>query len=148
MAEKSTFTILHHLELEASPAAVFEAVATREGVAAWWSPMTTGSAEVGGILQVRFGDGKFGPDMQVEISESPSEVRWLCVEGPWKGSHFSFHIAPHERGSQLTFKHEDWPAQDDFFGHCNAKWGYFLVSSLKPFVETGKGRPHPEDPKF
>jgi len=46
------------------------------------------------------------------------------------------------------FRHSGWLKQDEFFGHCNAKWGYFLAMSLKPYVETGAGAPHPKDPNI
>lgn len=143
-----TFSIRHRIELETTPKEAFEALTTQPGLAAWWTPMVEAEPEQGSIARFRFGDGKHGPDMEV-VEIAPNErLRWHCVEGPWKGMDFVFELATHERGSVLVFSHVGWPDQGDFYMHCNAKWGFFLAVSLKRYLETGKGRPHPEDPSI
>ena len=46
----------------------------------------------------------------------------------------------------VLFGHKGWKQAGEFYMHCNSKWGFFLGTSLKDYVETGKGRPAPEDP--
>ena len=139
--------ILHRVEIEASPDQLVDALSQREGLAAWWTPMVEADPKVGSIAKFRFGDGSMGPDMRVESLDAEG-VAWLCVEGPWKGHRFHFDVRPHERGSELRFRHEGWASADDFFMHCNAKWGFFLAVSLKSYLETGTGAPHPQDPSI
>jgi hypothetical protein len=57
-------------------------------------------------------------------------------------------VSPHERGSVLRFYNGGWPAQDDFYMHCNAKWGLFLAVSLKQYLEEGRGVPHPQEARI
>ena len=41
-----------------------------------------------------------------------------------------------------------WLDDGDFFMHRNAKWGFLLAVSLKQFLESGTGVPHPGDPSI
>lgn len=144
-----SFSILHRIEVEVAPEQLYRAVAEASGLAAWWTPMVTqeGSGE-GSICKVRFGDGKHGADFKVEALSPHQHVQLRCVQGPWKGLLFHFDIQRHERGSVLIFRNSGWPAQDDFFMHCNTKWGYFLAVSLKNYLEQGQGAPHPQEPSI
>ena len=65
--------ILHRVGVEAAtPAAVYDALTTVEGLAGWWTDDTTGSPHVGGVLRFRFPVGGF--DMEV-VALEPSERR-------------------------------------------------------------------------
>lgn len=143
-----TYSICHRVEIEASPEKLFNALSTLEGLASWWTPMTTGETTLGSVISFRFGDGKSGPDMRVDESVPGKRVKWTCLEEPWPGMHFVFSIEAHERGAVLLFDHVGWPETNDFYRHCNGKWGYFLISSLKPYLESGTGAPHPHDPSI
>jgi len=47
----------------------------------------------------------------------------------------------------LLFGHRNWREPIEFTAHCSMKWAVFLLS-LRDFVETGKGRPSPDDLKI
>jgi hypothetical protein len=47
----------------------------------------------------------------------------------------------------LLFGHRNWREPIEFTAHCSMKWAVFLLS-LRDFVETGKGRPSPNDLKI
>ena len=42
--------ILHRVGIKASPDEVYKALATREGLAGWWTTDTQGDSTVGGVL--------------------------------------------------------------------------------------------------
>ena len=44
----------------------------------------------------------------------------------------------------VQFEHEGWREPVEFMYHCSTKWATFLMS-LKELVETGHGRPAPDD---
>lgn len=144
----TSHAIRHRIEIEAPTERLFSAVAEQEGLAAWWTPMVEAEVEVGSVAKIRFGDGQHGPDMRIEQLEPGKRIVWTCIDGPWPGHRFTFDIEPHERGSVLRFTHDDWAEADDFYMHCNAKWGFFLAVSLKRYLETGEGQPHPHDPSI
>jgi len=86
-------------------------------------------------------------EMKIVDLVPDEKVVWKCQSGPWaETGEFVFNIQPHERGAVLKFAHHGWPKADDFYMHCNGKWGFFLCTSLKDYLETGTGKPHPADP--
>ena len=141
--------ILHRVVIETSPEKLYMALTEQRGLNAWWTKAET-TAKVGTLASFVFGsNGEHRVDMKI-IELAPNErVIWECVAGPWADTkEFSFDIKSHERGSVVQFANRGWAEPSEFFMHCNCKWGFFLGISLKNYLETGKGRPHPEDPNF
>lgn len=141
--------ILHRVVIETSPESLYRALTEQEGLSAWWTKAET-TGEVGGLASFFFGpDGEQRVDMEITELVPNKKVSWKCVAGSWVNTEkFSFSIQPHERGSVLGFAHRGWSEPSEFYMHCNCKWGFFLGVSLKNYLETGRGKPHPEDPNF
>lgn len=124
-----------------------DALASLEGLQRWWTQGTTGNPEKGGTIHFRFGENG-GFDMKV-ITLSDNQVRWECTEGPqeWVGTHIEFTILPGDNANKLMFRHVGWQEENPFFHHCSMKWATFLLS-LKDYLESGSGRPFPNDLKI
>jgi len=142
--------IVHRVEIHRAPDDVYAAVTEEAGLQAWWTGMVKARPEVGSVAEFRFGEGQHGPDMEVVELEPNRRAVWKCKSGipDWVGTEFAFDIEPSESGSVLRFRNSGWAVASDFYAHCNCKWGFFLGVSLKDYLETGKGRPAPEDPDF
>src|SRR4051794_29557006 len=84
--ENEMVDILHRVGVVAPLDDVYRAVATPEGLAAWWTTDTVGKSEVGGQLAFRFGDAG-GFDMEVLELDPTGHVRWRVTDGPeeWVG---------------------------------------------------------------
>ncbi|MEU5961847.1 SRPBCC domain-containing protein [Micromonospora parva] len=137
--------ILHQVGVVAPLADVYQAVATPEGVAGWWSVDTTGKSEVGGQLAVRFGcEGGF--DLEILELDPVGRLRWRVVGGPeeWIGTEIGWRLDQRGRYTIVGFTHEAWREPTDLMHECSTKWAIFLMS-LKELVETGRGRPAPDD---
>ena len=135
--------ILHRVGIKSSLDDTYQALATREGLAAWWANNTQGESKVGGVLKFRFGAGGF--DMKVLELDPGKRVLWQVVEGPkeWIGT----KVSDLEREGDFTivlFKHQGWKEPVEFMHHCSTKWATFLLSA-KSLIETGKGTPYPND---
>jgi uncharacterized protein YndB with AHSA1/START domain len=144
--------ILHRVGVKASLAEVYRALATREGVAGWWTTETSGDSKAGGMLKVAFtSEGKplGGFDIQVLELAPGKRVLWQVVEGPaeWIGTKISFDLKQEEGFTIVLFKHEGWKEPVEFMSHCSTKWAIFLMS-LKSLLETGQGAPSPNDVKI
>lgn len=147
--------ILHRVGIRSSPDAVYKALSTRDGLAAWWTNGTEGEAEneVGGALRFRFADsqgsemGSF--DMKVLDLQPERRVQWQVVGGPdeWIGTRISFDLRQEDDHVIVLFRHQDWKEPVEFMHHCSTKWASYLMLSLKPLLETGKGTPNPDDVK-
>ena len=141
--------ILHRVIVETSPEKLYQALTEQRGLSAWWTKAKT-TAKAGALASFRFGpNGDHKVDMKITELVPNERVVWKCVAGPWVDTkEFSFEIKPHERGSVVQFANRGWAEPSEFFMHCNCKWGFFLGVSLKNYLESGTGKPHPDDPNF
>jgi uncharacterized protein YndB with AHSA1/START domain len=147
--------IIHRIGINASPDKVYSAVSTVDGVAGWWTQETTGESKVGGVITVRFAD-RLTPSvekgrMELEVAklDPGKEVRWRVKAGPpeWIDTHVTFSLQKDGESTVLVFGHRDWREPGEFMAHCSMKWATFLLS-LRELVETGAGRPSPDDLKI
>jgi uncharacterized protein YndB with AHSA1/START domain len=141
--------IVHRVGIKAPLDQAYRALATREGVAGWWTADTSGDSKVGGMLKTVFtADGKVlgGFDLKVLELQPGKRVLWQVVEGPaeWMGTRIGFDLHQEDDFAIVLFKHEGWKEPVEFMYHCSTKWAVFLMS-LKALVETGKGQPSPSD---
>jgi len=137
--------IIHRIGIACTPAEVFSALTTDEGLSRWWTTDTSGAGGIGSVIKFRF-DG-MGPDFQVIELEKDSLVRWKHsgeMPGAWMGTEVSFHLNAEGDQTYVFFSHSNWKKRSEFMGHCSTKWGVFLLS-LKDALETGKGKPFPND---
>jgi uncharacterized protein YndB with AHSA1/START domain len=145
--------IIHRVGIVAPISKVYEAVSTVKGVAGWWTNETTGSSVVGGTITFRFLtlDGKEIGKMSAEVTalEPNKRVQWRVTEGPaeWIGTDIVFDLYQEGEYTIVLFGHKNWREQVEFMAHCSMKWGVFMLS-LRELVETGKGKPSPNDVKI
>ena len=140
-----SYAIQHKVGIKASAAQVYQSLTTNQGLAAWWTDDVTGAGAVGSTIAFRFNGG--GPDFKVQRLTENQQVIWAHAESmpeAWNGTEIVFDID--DKGDQcfVHFQHRNWKSDDDFFAHCNTKWGVFLLS-LKDYLETGAGKPFPND---
>jgi hypothetical protein len=83
------------------------------------------------------------------LAASSNTVRWHCVSGPedWIGTDITFELAEQDNLTIVLFGHRNWREATESSAHCSMKWATFLLS-LRALVETGKGRPAPDDLKI
>ena len=145
--------IIHRVGIKASPAKVYAALATVEGVAGWWTKETTGVSKPGGTIDVRFltpqGKEIGGMTMDVIALEPNRKVHWRFKQGPdeWIGTDATFDIAQDGDYTIVLFGHRNWREPVEFMAHCSMKWATFMLS-LRELVETGRGKPSPNDMKI
>lgn len=144
--------ILHRVGIKAKLGDVYKALATRDGVAGWWSSDTQGEGKVGGSLILRFTSagveiGRF--ELEVLELHPDREVLWQVVGGPadWIGTRIGFGLKQEGEYTVVLFKHQGWKEPSESMHHCSTKWAIFLMS-LKQLVETGRGAPSPDDIKI
>src|SRR5262249_25126189 len=73
------FDILHRVGIKAPASKVYDALATTEGIAAWWTTETKGDGKTGGVVTTRFFvDGKLlgGFDLKVLELHPDKGVVW------------------------------------------------------------------------
>src|SRR5215510_11065205 len=95
---KGNVNIIHRVGIKAPISKVYNAVASIEGIAGWWTKETNGSSEVGKTITVRFlsQEGKEigSMDMEVKALEPNKKVQWGFTKGPdeWIGTDVVFDL--------------------------------------------------------
>jgi uncharacterized protein YndB with AHSA1/START domain len=134
--------IIHVVDIAAPRKKVYDAIATREGLARWWSTKVEGGEEKGSTIRFTF-LGDFNPQMLVTRLEEPNAVSWTCTGGHanWQDNTFSFELRESNKGTSLRFTQTYARELDlDVYGTYNFNWGYYL-DSLTMLLERGMGKP-------
>ena len=87
--------ILHRVSVEnTTPASVYDALTTIDGLAGWWTETTSGDGAAGGTIAFRFPPGGF--DMKVMTATPGARVTWEVVDGPaeWVGTTVDWKLRP------------------------------------------------------
>ncbi len=137
--------IIHRIEVKADIHAVYAALSSEQGLKGWWTTdVSMKHAAVGTVIEFRFGNG--GPDMEILGLKEPNLVLWKCIAGPedWVGTELSFSLKTSGENTVVYFAQRGWKEESEFMAHCSCKWSQFLFS-LKAFLETGGGKPYPND---
>lgn len=152
-ARSKLVDITHRIGIRSPIAKVYQALASVEGVASWWTRDVTGESKVGSTFQVRFlnaEDAVLG-SMGIEVAalEPDHHVHWRFESGPaeWIGTEVTFDLKQEGEYTIVLFSHSHWREAVEFTAHCSMKWATFLLS-LKQLLENGNGRPTPDDLKI
>ena len=141
--------IRHRVGIVAPRHRVYEMLATKDGLAKFWTSHVEGDSEVGG--QLRFFFGKAEPSAVMEVVElSPdNRVQWRCVNGAaeWVGTTVTFDLKTSAGETALLFTHADWREPVEFMHHCSTKWATVLIG-LRSGVEGGAFTAFPDDTKI
>jgi uncharacterized protein YndB with AHSA1/START domain len=136
-------TILHVLDIDAGPSRVWQALATEEGLAGWWSTKVSADMRLGGVIDWTFQEG-FNPDMEITELSEESKMAWRCIGGhePWGDNTFVFEIKPLDGQRTQLWMRQDYAQElsDEAYGIYNFNWGYYL-HSLQQFAANGTGHP-------
>jgi uncharacterized protein YndB with AHSA1/START domain len=131
------------IRVSASPGALFDALTSVVGLAAWWVPVT-GSGDADGEL--RFNMNSPEPlVIRVDEATRPTTVRWTVTEcsflTDWVGTRPVFTITSVDGdGSELHFRHRGLTPELDCIEMCTNGWNHYLAS-LRDYVESGHGSP-------
>ena len=87
--------------------------------------------------------------MEVVSLDPNKNVHWRVTAGPeeWVRTDVIFNLSQEGEYTIVLFGHKNWRAANEFMSHCSTKWATFLLS-LKELVETGTGKPSPNDIKI
>ena len=132
------------IRVKAYPGALFDALTSVSGLAAWWTRVT-GSGDAGGELKFFF-DSPEPLLMQVDLATRPTSVQWTVTDcsflPDWVGTRPTFTIIPVDGdASELQFRHHGLTQELDCIEMCTRGWNHFIVS-LRDYVEVGRGMPH------
>ena len=137
-------TVHHRVGIAATPEQAFACLTEPDKLTGWWAS----SAEISGNLRLGF-TGLTTLEFEVVENRAPSRLLLRCLGKPatWAGASLEFRIEPTEDQTYVYLTHAKEAASDADFLYFNTKWPLFMVS-LKDYIETGVGRPYPNDQRI
>jgi uncharacterized protein YndB with AHSA1/START domain len=145
-------TLYHEVWINAPTAKVYQAIATADGIGAWWDEQTAVHTDQGVVLEHNPGPAHGTVKMKVLDLVEDTRVEWECISthprsspaSAWTGTHVIFEIGRRsvppwatERTDMaiVNFRHSGWDEHSAYFGFCNFAWGQAL-QKLKQVCEA------------
>jgi uncharacterized protein YndB with AHSA1/START domain len=133
------------IRIRSTPDQIYRAVATKRGIAGWWTHLIDGAPSKVGKIAVRFDGMDQRVDLKVESLVPMNEVVWRCLRHSafpeWRGTRMIFRLAETSlQACELEFTHEGLTPRLGCYEEISAGWNYFL-RSLTAYIETGEGTP-------
>ena len=146
--EKTMADILHRVGIKSSRDDAYQALATRDGLAAWWTNDTRGESEVDGILEFRFAQRRLrheGARARRPASACSGKSSTARRNGSARRSVGTCGKKTTTRSSTSSTRAGRSPSSSCITA---ARSGRCSCMSLKSLVENGQGAPHPHDVKI
>ena len=136
--------IVKELAVEAPPERVWSALTQPEEIGHWWTNDLNATPEVGSLAEFRFGEwGDFVIRFEVAELDAGKKVHWIhgySSVAQWAETNVTWQLEPVQNGTRVVFTHDGFVKKDEVFEQTRGNWNYFLTS-LKSYLETGKGTP-------
>ena len=140
------------IQVKATPDKVFDALTHH--IPLWWSEMCSGSSsQAGDIFTIKFGESVY-KTMSVKEAVADAKIIWyvedslIAIPGlknqtEWIGTTIGWDLERKENGTEVKVTHIGLHQEIECYEICANGWIQF-ISSLKQFLETGKGSPYRE----
>jgi hypothetical protein len=148
-SQNLTFTIT----VDQTPEEAFAAI---NNVREWWSGEIDGSTNtLGAEWSYRYKDIHYSKQRITELVPG-KRVAWLVVDSylnfvddkkEWNGTEITFDIAKKSDQTEVRFSHLGLNSQVECFDDCSSAWGFYINTSLRNLIATGKGEPNKKEKK-
>jgi len=138
----STFTV------DQTPEEAFAAI---NNVRGWWSGEIEGSTDkLGDEFTYRYNDVHYSKQKITELIPG-KKVVWLVLDSylkfvqdksEWNGTEVTFEVSKRGDKTEIRFTHLGLVPEYECFNACSNAWGFYINSSLRSLITTGKGEPN------
>ncbi len=133
-----------------------EAFAAINNVRAWWSGEIEGSTDtLGAEWSYRYKGIHYSKQRITELVPG-KRVAWLVVDSylnfvedkkEWNGTEITFEISRKGDQTEVRFSHLGLNPEVECFDSCSSAWGFYINTSLRNLIATGKGEPNKKEEK-
>jgi len=139
--------------VDQTPEEAFNAI---NNVRRWWTEnLEGGTQKLNDEFEVRFGDVHYSRQKLVEVVPN-KKIAWLITDSQlnfiknkseWTNTKISFEIAEKDGKTKVLFTQLGLIPEIECYRDCSNAWGYYINSSLRNLITTGKGQPEPKESK-
>jgi uncharacterized protein YndB with AHSA1/START domain len=134
--------IFHHFPIKASRQQVFQAIATPEGLDAWWTKRSSGNPVEGAEYELWFSPEH---DWRAVVSrcvpDSEFELEMTRAQEDWLGTRVGILLNEKDGVTEVRFHHTGWPESNEHYRGSCYSWAMYL-RLLKRHVEQGEFVPY------
>lgn len=131
-----------------------EAFAAINNVRGWWSGEIEGSTDkLGEEFTYRYKDIHYSKQKITELVPG-KKVVWHVLDGflefvkdktEWTGTDITFDISKKGDKTEVRFTHVGLAPKVECFNVCSDAWGFYINSSLRNLITSGKGEPNKQE---
>ena len=133
-----------------------EAFAAINNVRGWWSGEIDGNTDtLAAEWSYRYEDIHYSKQRITELVPG-KRVAWLVVDSylnfvddkkEWNGTEITFEISRKGDQTEVRFSHLGLNPEVECFDSCSSAWGFYINTSLRNLIATGKGEPNKKEEK-
>jgi len=137
--------------VDQTPQEAFDAI---NNVRGWWSENIEGSTDkLQGEFDYHYQEVHRCKIKVIELIPG-QRVVWLVKDNyfnfiddqrEWKGTTMIFEIAKKDAQTEIRFTHQGLVPDYECYEVCNEAWTYYINSSLRSLIASGKGGPTPRE---
>ena len=141
----TTFTV------DQTPKEAFDAI---NNVRGWWSGEIEGRTDqLGEEFTYRYEDVHYSKQ-RIEELVPDEKVVWLVLDAylsfvedktEWNGTKVVFEVSEKGDKTEIRFTHQGLVPDYECYDNCSNAWGFYVNSSLRNLITTGKGDPNPKE---
>lgn len=117
----------------------------------WWGKVDQPASRIGDVFKVSFGEAFW--TFKVIKLEKFEYISWECIEAnqihkglenmgeEWLGTRLHWNIYQENQSIEINFVHEGLVPEFGCYEVCSAGWDFFILKSLKQYLERGEGEP-------
>jgi uncharacterized protein YndB with AHSA1/START domain len=134
--------IFQDFPIHASPAQVYQAVTTSEGLDSWWTKRSAGKPTLGAQYELWFGPEYDWRAQVTRCTENQEfELQMIVTDTDWMSTRVGFHLDKKSEATCVPFYHTGWPSLNEHYRiscHC---WALYL-RILRRYLEHGEFFPY------
>ena len=138
--------IRHAVDIEAPADAIYRAISTSEGEAAFWTSDVDVEPIVGSVARFGFPEAPVDLRRRIDAREPGRRVRCACLgDFPyWAGTTISWELsAAPKPGTTVLFRQDGWPDAYPELDYAGVSYTWArIVGALKAYVESGTPQPY------
>ena len=134
--------ILQDFPIKASPAQVYDAISTPDGLNRWWTKRSKGTPKDGEEYELWFGP-EYDWRAIVTRASAPSEFELTMTraDADWQGTRVGFRLEGGPDRTLVRFHHIGWPAANEHYRISSHCWAMYL-RVLRRYLEHGEVVPY------
>lgn len=135
--------VLHQVGIQASPEKLYAALTETAGLKSWWSEHSSIEPREGSLASVSFYNNAVTFKFRIAELVPNKKIVWAVEGGPpdWADTKITWSLSENEGQTMLHLAHRGFTSTEGNFAAVNYNWGWY-VTSLKFYLEKGKGMPH------